>query len=65
MKTIRAFKMQDDDGEHYAFECPDCGEINEIGDDFKWQDGGYKMTACCDYCDSDEVRITKSDEHIN
>lgn len=57
---IKAFWLEeeDDDGEDvssYTWECPHCGHLNSIGDDFIWN--GKKGTHCTKttyFCENDD-----------
>lgn len=57
---IRASRLEDEDGlGYFAFDCPKCGETNEVSDDFKWKQGCYQMTWFCEFCDADDLVITR------
>lgn len=67
MSEVRAFWLEEEDEEtgddisSYAWECPNCGELNSIGDCFAWngQTGRYQTKAsyCCEHCESEDEHI--------
>lgn len=58
-KYIYAFWHDDEtdpDESGYLWECPTCGELNYVGDDFQWNSSkGRHQTKSCDYfCENEK-----------
>lgn len=60
--VVSSFKLQDDDGDYFACDCPFCQEMVEpLPDNFKWKNGRYEMTWFCDQCESPDFIIERKD----
>lgn len=60
MKEAQAFLHEDkDEGACYLCDCPHCGELVDLSDDFRWRNGRYEMTSVCGSCYGDEFLVTR------
>lgn len=70
---IRGFWLEDEDlngndDSRYVWACPNCHELNDIGDDFVWNGNksclgkhSTKDSYCCYYCESEDEHIIYRD----
>lgn len=60
-KMIEAFWHNDDEDDSqsgFMWDCPDCGALNDVGDDFVWNGKlgchATKEGYMCEHCESDK-----------